>query len=247
MSKAKVIVITGASSGIGEATARMLAKKGHHIILVARREKKLKAIAKDINEAGGTAIVNISDVTSKEANEKIAQLAIEKFGRIDVWVNNAGVMPISEISKDRIDEWEQMVDTNLKGTLYGFHAALPQMHAQHSGHFINIASVFSHYLRSQFGVYAATKFGIWAASETLRQEEAIAKSNVRVTVISPGIIDTELPKHIKDPASYKEMAAFYTTTAISAEEVARTIAFTIETNDNTTINEIILRPTMEVF
>lgn len=242
----KVIVITGASSGIGEATAKLLANNGNYVVLGARREEKLTAIVQEINSTGGKAVCKETDVTSLESCKALAELAIQEFGRIDVWVNNAGLMPLSELSKGRVNEWNQMIDVNLKGTLYGIDAAIQQMRAQQSGQFVNVASLSAHQSGSASGVYAATKFGVWAASEALRREEALAKSNICVTVISPGAIDTELPSHVGDKENKEAMDGFYTSTAIPAEEVARTIAFAIDTPEETSINEIIIRPTAQV-
>ncbi|MHC5375148.1 SDR family oxidoreductase [Enterococcus sp. LJL120] len=242
----KVIVVTGASSGIGEATAKMLAKAGNQLVLAARREDKLKEIVAVIREAGGEAVYILADVSKFAENQKISQLAIDEFGRIDVWINNAGLMPLSEFAKGKVDEWDCMVDVNLKGTLYGIDAALPQMRAQKSGQFINIGSISSHQSGPAAGVYAATKFGVWAASEALRQEEAMAQSNIRVTVIAPGAIDTELPNHVTDRENAEGMAGFYSSTAIPADQVARTVQFAIDTPENTSINEIVLRPTAQV-
>lgn len=242
----KVIVITGASSGIGEAAAKMLAEKGNQLVLVARREEKLKKLVAAIRASGRKAIYMLADVSNSIDNEKIAELAIQEFGHIDVWINNAGLMPLSELAKGRLNEWNKMIDTNLKGTLYGIHAVLPQMRAQASGHIINIGSLSSHQSGPAAGVYAATKFGVWAASEALRQEEAIAKSAIRVTVISPGAIDTELPQHVGDLENAQAMTEFYSTTAIPAIEVARAITFAIDTPENTSINEIVIRPTSQV-
>lgn len=242
----KVIVITGASSGIGQATAKALAKASNQVVLAARRKERLETIVASITAAGGQAIYVLADVSKLEDNKKIAQAALDTYGRIDVWVNNVGLMPLSEFSKGLVEEWDRMIDVNLKGTLYGIDAALPTMRAQKSGHFVNVASLSAHQSGATTGVYAATKFGVWAASEALRQEEAMAHSNVRVTVISPGAIDTELPQHASDAGVKENLAGFYAAMAIPAEEVARTIQFAIDTPENTSINEIVIRPTAQV-
>lgn len=242
----KVIVITGASSGIGAAAAKALAKSGHKLILVARRENKLQELVTSIEAEGGEAKYILADVSQLEKNQEIAKFALDFYGRIDIWINNAGLMPLSEFSKGLIEEWDQMIDVNLKGTLYGIDAALPIMRQQKSGHFINVASLSAHQSGATTGVYAATKFGVWAASEALRQEEAAAKSNVRVTVISPGAVDTELPHHASDQTVKENLAGFYSALAIPAEEVARCIQFAIDTPVNTSINEIVIRPTAQV-
>lgn len=242
----KVIVITGASSGIGQATARLLASQGNEIVLAARREERLQKMTADIKANGGEAVYQVTDVTKMSEIQALADKAIETYGRIDVWVNNAGLMPLSELVKGKTDEWEQMIDTNLKGTLYGIHAALPQMRKQNGGQFVNIGSVSSHIPTPAGGVYAATKFGVRALSESLRQEEAAARSNVRVTLIAPGAIDTELPKHVTDKANSEAMDEFYKGYAIPAERVAECIAFAVNMPENTSINEILLRPTAQV-
>lgn len=154
-------------------------------------------------------------------------------------------MLLSEFSKGLVEEWDRMIDVNLKGILYGIDAALPTMREQKSGQFVNVASLSAHQAGATTGVYAATKFGVWVASESLRQEEAIAQSNVRVTVISPGVVDTELPQHASDAGVKENLAGFYVAMAIPAEEVARTIQFAIDTPENTSINEIIIRPTTQ--
>lgn len=246
MSQDKVIVITGASSGIGEATAKALAKQGNKLVLAARREDRLQEIVDDIKSEDGTASYVTTDVSSMSEVNKLADQAIQTFGAIDVWINCAGLMPLSEIVKGKTDEWEQTIDVNLKGTLYGIHAALPQMRKQKSGQIINIGSVSSHIPTPAGGVYAATKFGVRALSESLRQEEAAAKSNIRVTLISPGAVDTELPKHVNDSEQRKAMDSFYDSTAIPATDVANAIVFAINMPEETTINEILLRPTAQV-
>ncbi len=242
----KVIVITGASSGIGEATAKELGKQGNKLVLAARREDRLQKLVEDIRENGGEAIYVLTDVSKMNEVENLASKAKDAYGRIDVWVNNAGLMPLSEMSKDKTDEWEAMVDINLKGTMYGIHAALPIMKAQKSGQFINIGSVSSHIPTPAGSIYAATKFGVRAMSESLRQEEAAAHSNIRVTLIAPGAIDTELPQHVSDPEQAEAMNGFYGSTAIPAKSVADSIAFAINMPEHTSINEILLRPTAQV-
>lgn len=242
----KVIVITGASSGIGEATAKVLAKQENKLVLAARREKCLQEIVNDIKDNNGEAIYVPTDVSSMDEINNLADKAIQTYGAIGVWINCAGLMPLSEIIKGQTDEWEKTIDVNLKGTLYGIHAALPQMRKQKSGQIINIGSISSHIPTPAGGVYAATKFGVRALSESLRQEEAAAKSNIRVTLIAPGAVDTELPQHVSDKEQRKAMDQFYETNAIPAKDVANAIAFAINMPEETTINEILLRPTSQV-
>jgi len=241
----KVVVITGASSGIGESTARVLAKQGNRVVLGARRGDRLEKIVKDIESTGGAAICKVTDVTNLSQVQDLAKFALDRYGRIDVWLNNAGLMPRSEFIKGRVEEWDRMIDVNLKGTLYGIDAALPTMRKQNSGQIINISSVAGHSISIGSGVYSATKFGVRAISEGLRQEEAAAKSNVRVTVISPGAIATELPDHVKDPETKKTLDKFYADYAVSADRVANAIAFSINAPEDTTMNEIVIRPTSQ--
>lgn len=241
----KVVVITGASSGIGEATAKLLASQGNKIVLGARREDRLAGIVKTIKDGGDEATYKVVDVTSLNDVEALAQVALDSYGRIDVWMNNAGLMPHSEFIKGKVDDWNRMIDVNLRGALYGIHAALPIMREQASGHFINISSVAGHVVRPAAGVYAATKFGVRAISEALRQEEALAQSNVRVTVISPGAIATELIEHVSDEEQKKAMDAFYGEYAVSPDRIAEAIAFAINTPADTGMSEIVIRPTAQ--
>jgi len=241
----KVIVITGASSGIGESTAKLLASQGNELVLGARREKRLEKIVVDIENNGGSAIYKVTDVTDLKQVQDLAQLALDEYGHIDVWINNAGLMPRSEFIKGRVAEWDQMIDVNLKGTLYGIDAALPSMRSQHSGQIINISSVAGHAISIGSGVYSATKFGVRAISEALRKEEAAAHSNIRITVISPGAIATELTDHVKDPETKQALDKFYDDYAVSADRVSKTISFAINAPEDTTMNEIVIRPTAQ--
>lgn len=241
----KVIVITGASSGIGESTAKLLAKQGNVVVLGARREKRLQKIVQDITDDGGRAIYQVTDVTQLQQVEALGKLALDKFDRIDVWINNAGLMPRSELIKGRVKEWDQMIDVNLKGTLYGIDAALPAMRKQQSGQIINIASVAGHAISIGSSVYSATKYAVRAISEGLRQEEAAAKSHIRVTVISPGAIATELTDHVKDPETKANLDKFYDDYAINVDRVADAISYAINAPEDTTMNEIVIRPTAQ--
>ncbi|KRO00065.1 SDR family oxidoreductase [Companilactobacillus kimchiensis] len=241
----KVIVITGASSGIGEVTAKLLAHQGNELVLGARRESRLQKIVQDIDDTGGSAIYQVTDVAVASQVQNLAAMALKFYGRIDVWINNAGLMPRSEFIKGRVDEWDKMIDVNLKGTLYGINASLKTMRNQYSGQIINISSVAGHATSIGSGVYSATKFGVRAISEALRKEEAAAKSNIRITVISPGAIATELTDHIKDPETKKNLDKFYNDYAVSPDRVAKAIAFTIDSPEDTTMNEIVIRPTAQ--
>lgn len=241
----KVIVITGASSGIGEASARLLAQQGNKLVLAARREERLRKIAAEIKAAGGEAVYQVTDVSSVSDMESLAQKALDTYGRIDVWVNNAGLMPLSLLSEDRVADWDKCIDINLKGVLYGIHACLPIMRKQGGGHIINTGSLSSHQTGLTCGVYAATKFGVRAISETLREEEAAAHSNIRVTMLAPGMVATELPQSLTTQEGRDGMQAAYDALAIPAQSVAESIAFAINMPEHTSINEIILRPTAQ--
>ncbi|WP_036081571.1 SDR family oxidoreductase [Listeria cornellensis] len=241
----KVIVITGASSGIGEATAKLLAKKGHKIVLGARREDRLKEIVEDIEKDGGSAVYQVTDVAKHDSVEALAKRALDTYSKIDVWLNNAGLMPHSTFDKRKVAEWDQMVDVNIKGVLYGIAAALPTMREQKSGHFINVSSIAGHQTHPGGGVYSGTKYAVRAISEALRQEEAAAKSNVRVTIISPGAVATELTHTITDEDLKPGIEQLYNEVAISPERVAETILFAMDTPADTAMNEILLRPTSQ--
>lgn len=241
----KVIVITGASSGIGEATAKLLAQRGAKLVLGARREEKLQQIVNDIIAAGGAATYEVTDVTDLTSVKALAQTALDQFGRIDVWMNNAGFMPASEFSAGKVDDWNRMIDVNLRGVLYGIDAALATMRQQKSGQFINIASVAAHTVAPGGGVYSATKAGVWMISEALRQEEAAAKSNVRVTVVSPGAVATEFVDHVTDRGDKQALTSYYEQTAISPERIATSIVAAINLPADAAINEIVIRPTIQ--
>ncbi|CAM3255529.1 SDR family oxidoreductase [Sporolactobacillus spathodeae] len=243
--ESKVVVITGASSGIGEATAKFLAERGDKVVLGARREQRLQKLVEEIKRAGGSAIYHVTDVTSRSEVEALAKLALDEYGQIDVWVNNAGLMPHSTFDKLKVDEWERMVDVNIKGVLYGIAAALPSMRERKSGQFINLSSVAGHKTHPGGGVYSGTKYAVRAISEALRQEEAVAQSNIRVTIVSPGAVATELPNSITDQDLKPGIDQLYEAVAISATRIAETIAFAIDAPVDTSLNEIIVRPTMQ--
>ncbi|WP_261810769.1 SDR family oxidoreductase [Levilactobacillus humaensis] len=245
MSK-KVIVITGASSGIGEATAKLLASQGNQLVLGARRADKLQKIVKDIETAGGEATYAVTDVAKLDDVKALAAKAISSYGRLDVWMNNAGLMPQSQFIQGKVDDWNRMIDVNLRGVLNGINAALPTMREQKAGQFINISSIAGHSAHSGSGVYSATKAGVLMISEALRAEEAAAESNVRVTVVSPGAIATELVNSITDEATKSGTEEFYNAFAIAPERVAKTIAFAINQEADTEINEFVIRPSRQV-
>jgi NADP-dependent 3-hydroxy acid dehydrogenase YdfG len=237
----KVVVITGASSGIGEATARHLAAKGAKVFLGARRTERLAAIAAEIVRAGGQAGTRTVDVTGRAQVQTFVDAAAETFGRVDVMVNNAGLMALSPIDKTLVDEWDRMIDVNIKGVLYGVAAALPLFQRQKGGHFINISSVAGHKVSVGSAIYAGTKFAVRAISEGLRQEV----DGIRTTIISPGAVQSELPLGISDPEIAARMKDFYQRQAIPADAVARAIAYAIEQPADVDVNEILLRPTSQ--
>ena len=235
----KVIIITGASSGIGEATARMLAAQGAKVVLGARRTDRLESIATDIRAAGGTAEYQALDVTQQGQLAAIVQFTQNKFGRVDVLINNAGVMPLSTLEQLKVEEWDRMIDVNIKGVLYGIAAALPVMKAQKSGQIINISSIGGHAVSPTAAVYCATKFAVGAISEGLRQEVG---GDIRVTVISPGVTESELADSISDENARIGMKEFRKI-FIPAEAIARSIVFAIDQPDDVDVSEIIVRPT----
>ncbi|WP_130835680.1 SDR family oxidoreductase [[Erwinia] mediterraneensis] len=236
----KVVVITGASSGIGEATARRLSAEGACVVLGARRLDRLKALARDIVASGGRVEVVQTDVTNRLDVEALVEKAVTVFGRVDVLINNAGIMPNSRLDQLRVEDWERAIDVNLKGTLYGIAAVLPVMKSQKSGHIINISSLSGHRVRPTSAVYSATKFGVRAISEGLRME--MTPYNIRSTLISPGPVDTDLPSSVTDQAVAEQVRKIHEM-AIPADTLAEAIAFAISQPESVDINEILLRPT----
>ena len=239
--KNKVVIVTGASSGLGEATARRLADNGAKLMLTARREDRLKELVSKIEQAGGTAQYQITDVTKREQVEALAKATKDAYGRIDVLVNNAGLMPLSPLDEAKVDEWDQMVDVNIKGVLYNIAAVLPIMRAQKSGHIVNISSVAGHKVFPAGAVYCATKFAVKAISEGIRLE---ANGEIRSTNISPGAVDTELTNTISHDETAETVDEMYGV-AIDADAIARAITYAIEQPDDVDINEIVVRPTKQ--
>lgn len=242
--KDKVIVITGASSGLGLAAARLLSEQGACVVLGARRVGRLQELAEELNLLGHRALAVETDVTVAADVKRLVDTAVKTFGRIDVMVNNAGLMPISALERLKIDDWERTIDVNIKGVLYGIAAALPHMQRQMSGQFVNVASVAGHKIMPNGTVYSASKFAVRALSEGLRQE--VKPWNIRTTILSPGAVDTELPGSITEDDVAKGMQGFYQATAISADSFARAIAFAIEQPDDMDVNEIVFRPTRQM-
>ena len=241
--KGKVIVITGASSGLGEAAARYLAARGADVVFGARRIDRIQALAEEIHALGGKALALETDVTDRTQVQALVGAAVKAFGRIDVMVNNAGIMPQSLLESLKVDEWDQMIDVNIKGVLYGVAAALPVFKLQMSGHFVNVSSVAGHRVGPNTAVYAATKHAVRALSEGLRQE--VKPYNIRTTVISPGAVATELPDTITDAKVRDGVSKFYEDVAIPADSFARAVAFAIEQPVEVDINEILYRPTRQ--
>lgn len=241
----KVVVITGASSGLGEATARHLSAEGAIVVLGARRVDRLKQLADELTGRGGKALAIATDVTHVDQVKSLVDAAVQTYGRIDVMINNAGLMPQSLLERLKIDEWDRMVDVNIKGVLYGIAAALPQMKRQKSGHVINVSSVAGHKVRPGGTVYSATKHAVRVISEGLRQE--VKAYNIRTTIISPGAVDTELPDTITDPDVAVAMRKFYDDIAIPADSFARAVVFAMSQPDDVDVNEILYRPTRQEF
>ena len=240
----KVVVITGASSGLGESTARHLAARGARVVLGARRKERLEAIVAEIRAAGGEAESLAGDVTKRADVAALVQKAVDSYGRVDVMVNNAGLMAVAPMSALMVDEWDRMIDINVKGVLYGVAAALPVFQKQGRGHFINLASVAGLKVFGNASVYSGTKFAVRAITEGLRSELG---GTIRNTLISPGAVDSELKHGSTDPQSAAGVKDFYQQLEIPAESVARAIAYAIEQPDDVDINEIVLRPTAQEF
>jgi NADP-dependent 3-hydroxy acid dehydrogenase YdfG len=241
--KDKIVVVTGASSGLGEATARLLSAQGATVVLGARRADRLQTLAKDLESRAGKALALTTDVRLREQVKALVDSAVQTYGRIDVMINNAGLMPQAPLERLKVDDWEQMIDVNIKGVLYGIAAALPHMQRQKAGHFINVSSVAGHRVGPGFAVYAATKYAVRALSEGLRQE--VKPYNIRTTVISPGAVATELPDSVTDPDASKRIRTFYEQVAVPADSFARAVAFAMSQPEDVDINEILYRPTRQ--
>lgn len=239
----KVVVITGASSGLGNATARHLCAQGGIVVLGARRVDLITALADDLAAQGRKALAIATDVTHYDQVQKLVDAAVQTFGRVDVMINNAGVAPISQLERIKVDEWDQMIDVNIKGVLYGIAAALPYMKQQKAGHILNVSSVAAYTITPATAVYSATKQAVRALSEGLRQE--VKPYNIRTTVISPGAIATELPNGVSEPEIAEAVRGFYEI-ALPAESFAQAVAFAISQPDEVDVNEILFRPTRQV-
>ena len=239
--KDKVVVITGASSGLGEATARRLAREGAKLVLGARRLERLRALAEELS-LGDDAVVQ-TDVTDREQVENLVKHAVQTHGRVDAIINNAGLMPLSPLEALRVEDWDRMIDVNLKGTLYGIAAALPHMKEQQGGHVINVSSVAGHTVNPGGAVYSATKYGVRVISEALRQE--VKPYNIRTTVISPGAVATELPGSVTEPDVAEGVNALYESVAVPADSFASMVVFAMSQPEDVDVNEILFRPTAQ--
>ncbi|HZG17147.1 MAG TPA: SDR family oxidoreductase [Candidatus Bathyarchaeia archaeon] len=237
--KGKVVVITGASSGIGEATAQLLASLGAHVIMGARRIERLEALASAIHAEGGSAVYQQLDVTELDQVQEIIRLAKSRFGRVDVVLNNAGVMPLSPLEALKIEEWNRMIDVNIRGVLHGIAAGLPLMKEQGFGHIINVASIGAYEVSPTAAVYCATKYAVRAITEGLRQETG---SDIQVTLVSPGVTESELAESITDDVA-KELMRTYRRNALPASAIAQAIAYAIEQPASVDVNELVIRPT----
>ncbi|MEQ8694841.1 MAG: SDR family oxidoreductase [Gammaproteobacteria bacterium] len=237
----KIVAITGGSSGLGAEAARHLVRAGARVVLGARRLDRLEALADEIGR--DQVAVRRLDVTDRDDVTGFVAFAVETFSRIDVLINNAGIMPLSPLEMGRVEEWDRAVDVNIKGVLWGIHAALHYFREQKSGHFINVSSVAGHRVGPGNAVYAATKHSVRVISEGLRQE--VKPYNIRTTILSPGAVDTELPASVKAPGVAEGVAGFYEQTAIPASSFARCVLFAISQPDEVDINEILFRPTAQ--
>lgn len=238
----KVVLITGASSGIGEGCARLLAEKGARVVLGARRVERLEQLVEEIRAAGGQAIARRLDVTDAADVQAFVDAAMAEYGRVDVLLNNAGVMPLSMIEALKLDEWNRMIDVNIRGVLHGIAAALPVMQAQRSGQIINVASIGAYRVSPTAAVYCATKYAVRAISDGLRQEVG---GDIRVTLVSPGVVESELADSISDEGARDAMREFRKV-AISPSAIARAVAYAIEQPADVDVSELVVRPTASI-
>jgi len=238
----KIVVITGASSGLGEAAARLLSKEGAKLVLAARRTDRLASLAAELGLGAEEAVT--TDVTDVAQMRRLVDGVVERHGRIDVILNNAGLMPLSPLERGKVEDWDRMIDVNIKGVLYGIAAALPHMKAQKSGHIINVSSVAGHKVRLGGAVYSATKTAVRVISEGLRQE--VKPYNIRTTIISPGAVESELPDSVTEPDVAENVRKVYEA-AIPADSFARAVVYAMSQPEDVDINEILFRPTRQEF
>lgn len=244
MIKGKVALVTGASSGIGRATALALSRAGAKVAAGARRTDRLESLKQEIEKAGGEAITHKLDVTKKAECDAFVETAVGKWGTVDILVNNAGLMPLSFFKNLKVAEWDQMIDVNIKGVIYCTAAAIPHMLAKKSGHIVNMSSIAGRVVFPSGSVYCATKHAVTAFSEGLRQEFS-TRSNIRVTCIEPGVVDTELNDTITDASLAKFVESTKQMAALKAEDIASAILFAVESPSHMNVNEITLRPTTQ--
>jgi len=241
--KGKVVVITGASSGMGEEAARHLAELGATVVLGARRADRIEKLAREIKDNGGKALAIAVDVTQRDQVKTLVDATVEKFGSVDVILNNAGVMPLSPIDRLNVDEWDTMIDVNIRGVLNGIAAVLPYMKEQKSGQIINTSSVAGHKVFNGSAVYSATKYAVRALTEGLRME--VKPYNIRTTIVCPGAVKTELLEHISEADIQQANKDYVGAVGISPDSFARVVAFAISQPEDVDINEIIFRPTSQ--
>ncbi len=241
--KGKVVVITGASSGMGEAAAKHLSDLGATVVLGARRADRIVKLATEVKDKGGKALAIAVDVTQRGQVKKLVDAAVEQFGRVDVILNNAGIMPLSTMDSLHVDEWDKMIDVNIRGVLNGIAAVLPYMKEQKSGQIINTSSVAGHKVFTGSAVYSATKFAVRALTEGLRME--VKPYNIRTTIVCPGAVKTELLEHITDTDVRQANEDYVGAVGISPDSFARVVAFAISQPEDVDINEIIFRPTSQ--
>ncbi|WP_137598078.1 SDR family oxidoreductase [Paucilactobacillus kaifaensis] len=237
--KDQVVVITGASTGIGRQTALSLSKKGAKVVVGARREAKLQSLVAEIKTNGGEAIYAVTDVTNFTQVQNLIDLDVSTYGRVDVLFNNAGVMPVGKLNDLSVAQLEQLVDVNVKGVLYGTKAALPVMHQQGSGHIITMGSNASHVVVPEFAMYASTKFAVRAIMDGVRQEEI--GQNIRVTLIAPGTVNTNLYESIGDPVKQQQSKEFVAVHGMQPEIIANAVVYALEQPENIGVNEILIR------
>ncbi|MFB5674974.1 SDR family oxidoreductase [Paenibacillus terreus] len=244
--KQKVAIITGASSGMGAATAKLLAQHDIKVMLAARREERLQQLQEEIRSAGGEASYKVTDVTSRNDVEALAEATIQTFGQIDIMINNAGIMPLSFFRHLKVDEWERMIDVNIKGVLYGMAAVYKHMEERNEGHIINFSSIAGHLTFPSSSVYSATKTAVRVLTEGMRTELG-AKQNIRTTLISPGAVETELYGTITDDSIYPtlEQLGSKEWQQLDPSDIANTVLFAIQQPANVMINELIVRPTSQ--
>ena len=238
--RGRVVVITGASSGLGEAAARLLSAQGATVVLGARRSDRLQSLADELSGSGGKALAIATDVTHRNQVKRLVDTAAQKFGRVDVMINNAGIMPRAPLERLTIDDWDRTIDVNVKGVLYGIAAALPHMKKQKSGHMIFVSSVAGHKIGPDFAVYAATKHAVRALAEGFRQE--VKPYNIRTTIISPGAVATELPDSVTEQDIAEKIRTYYDEIAIPAESFAQAVVFAMSQPEEVDVNEILFRP-----